>query len=340
LTPLAFSSKLAPKIDLFICEKIMVRIRKQMLAAAVVFLMLGSFGVAAQPKKTVPVKKPVPVATKPAAAAPQNTARQTAFDVTGVEKADLYKYIHDGRFRIINRDMRLQMTLEGYVTAFSGMCPSSLSRNKVEITQYVQKYRNETTFLPWGRSLIPLTTQKLDSAGYEGTGIYAEPEFAEAYSRLSAGYLLNFLRGVRSGSLKDVTDALIRSTVDAVETSLQTYSDMNRTLVNNGCDSAATKRFSQNLLRVATGRPSVQRENGEKSFFAKACESKLPGLYPKKSPAPTCSCLEREMETAANPYLMTQLEEKFDAENFNVFLLASVSRAGLQEKVLACIKNT
>jgi hypothetical protein len=311
----------------------------------IVFILAVVFqigvSVAEAQRSSTPPSKPKPSATPPKkpVATPTSTtsvSKRASLNVAGMENGDLYAYIHDGRFTRVANDMRFKMMFESYVSAFSGICPRSFSDRKVEITRYVQTYRNETTFLPWGGRLIPFTTQKVDNAGYVGTGIYAEPEFAEVYSTLTGGYMLDLMKKARGGNIASLMEAALRSMDDIITTSIQVYGDNNKLLANNGCESGATKRFAENLLRHIKGQQSAQLANGEKTFFQKECDRKLPGLIPRSS-ASMCACLDRELTINGEPELFNQLEDNFDGKDFGIFLLATVARPGLQQKVRACI---
>lgn len=290
--------------------------------------------------KPKPQPKPFPAPTKRAeVVAPVNATKNAALNTSGLKEADFFRYVHDGRFTRINRDnLRFRTAVESYITSFSNRCQSSLSKDKKEITKYVETYRTETTFLPWGRVLVPMTSQRLESSGYVGTGIYAEPAFADLYVKIAAENMQYFMRNIRGSDLQSLANSMLENASDVIEISTQTYSDMNALLVNNGCDSAATKRFGENLLRFSNGQQSVQAANGEKSYFERACAVKLPKLFPKSSPN-ACGCIDRELSAALHPSYISQLEDEFDAQDFNVFLLYSVSKAGLQQKVSACIGN-
>jgi hypothetical protein len=301
---------------------------------------------AAAPRKPAAApRKPAAAPRKPAAPAPKVAAAEAkppVLDTTGLQAHDFYAYVHDGRFTRFKNDLRFKIAFEIYVTSFSDMCKSSLSEARVEITKFVRTYRDETIYSWGGRGFpIPLsTTSKLESEREVGTGYFAEPTFAEEYVKLTGGYMRDFAKRVGSGSTdaNSVLDAIYRTLGDMVELTFQTRSDMAALLTKNGCGGPATRRFSDNLLRFAKGQPSAQAERGEKSFFERECEGKIARLFPEAGPR-SCRCIYRELTAAMPIELVHPLEDEFDADDFTRFLTLSVSRAGLQQKVSACVRQ-
>ncbi|MBK8464857.1 MAG: hypothetical protein IPL32_03420 [Chloracidobacterium sp.] len=267
------------------------------------------------------------------------TSNRSAILTAGMQNPELYSFIHDGRFNRVENNLRLKMAFENYVTAFSASCGEELSKDRVEITKYVANYRTQTTFLPWGKGLpMPITTQVLESEGYVGTGIYAEPEFARVYSGLTAGYLLEGLKKAKVRTVNGLFEAVVTGVGDMIVIALETNSDMNVLLSTNGCRGEATKTFSANLLRFFQGRQSLQASNGEKSYFEKECIGKLSKLFPNSKPSVACPCIYREMSVALPAKYLFALEDNFDLHDFRYFLVNAVYRSGLHGKVSSCVR--
>ena len=243
--------------------------------------------------------------------------------------------MHDGRFTRLNNDSRFRMVFEAYVTSFSNKCRSSLSAARVEITKFVNDYRTQTTYIPWGRVLIPLTSETYDGTREVGTGIYAEPEFGEMYVRLSEEQSRSMAGSFRLTDLQAAARDMMEMATGIIEQQVRTYADVNALLSNNRCDGASTRRFAENLLRFAKSQRSVQSVNGEKSYIARACEGKLPRLFPKSPPvrAPALTVNSpRPCPAGSSPSWRT-----LDAQDFGLFLMYSVSKIGLQQKIADCV---
>ncbi|HZG51284.1 MAG TPA: hypothetical protein VEZ40_04030 [Pyrinomonadaceae bacterium] len=253
-----------------------------------------------------------------------------------MQRPEFFQYVHDGRFTHLDNDSRFRMVFEAYVTSFSHRCQSALSADRVEITKFVNDYRTQTTYIPWGRVLLPLTSESYAGTREVGTGIYAEPQFGEMYVKLGNEQLRSMAGSFRLTDLQAAARDMMEMAAAIIEQQVRTYADVNALLANNRCDGPSTRRFAENLMRFAKGQPSVQSANGEKSYLSRACEAKLPRLFPK-SPPGACGCIEREFMATLPGWQIAKLEDEFDAQDFGLFLRYSVSKIGLQPKIAACV---
>jgi hypothetical protein len=301
---------------------------KLTVAAAALFLLCGNLVVEAQRRGAR--------ARPPQAPAPRNEPRGPALNTSGMQKPEFFQYVHDGRFTRLDNDSRFRMAFEAYVTSFSNRCQSSLSADKVEITKFVNDYRTQTTYIPWGRVLVPLTSERYEGTREVGTGVYAEPEFGEMYVKLGNEQSRSMAGSFRLTDLQAAARDMMAMAEAIVEQQVRTYADVNALLANNHCDGPPTRRFAENLLRFAKGQPPVQSVSGEKSYLAKACEGKLRRLFPK-SPPDACGCIDREFAAALPGWQIVKLEDEFDAQDFGLFLMYSVSKIGLQQKIAVCV---
>ena len=296
---------------------------------ALVIILFGSSDIRGQRKSTS--GKPAPT-TKAETPSPKRTTGKLALDTSGLKSPTLFGYVHDGRFeRLRAREIEFKVMFLSYVRAFSDNCQSLLPKDREEITYIEQTYTNQVTTVLNGRG-IPIgsySTSIPTGSRNVKTGVYVDPQFGAAYRGFARDLDLfiakQFLQNLMSREgFND--EGLLQLLVDAP-------GDNTLLLKQNGCQSAATNRFSNNLLRFARSQSSIQEQNGEPSYFEKECRGKLPRIFPSAG-AGSCSCLHRVFKAALTTPDMEKLEDAFDVE----MLLFSFSQSGLSEKVSSCLR--
>ena len=135
-----------------------------------------------------------------------------------------------------------------YREAFSTRCTVALPATKVEIMkdQCAREEWQENGYgeVPGSRHCV--------STIHVGTGRYADPDVNKLSDLLQARQL-----GLAAGSLTEALRDPIGYASRALNTAIAAGKDMNELLAQNGCSSASTKRFQENLVRFGTGRDGI-----------------------------------------------------------------------------------
>lgn len=261
--------------------------------------------------------------------------KPSALNISGLKQANLFSYIHDGRFeRFKDNETSFKMMFVAFVPAFSANCPSSLPKDKVEITYVENTYSSQMNYLLSRRGVVgAYSTTQLENSKVVGTKIYADPQYYQINENIKqeiglamSRQFLNTLGVNTSGSKINLND-ISKLSVDLP-------ADFDSFLNKNGCDSPSIKKFSDNLLRLANNKPSIQAQNGEPSYFEKECSNKLPTMFPNIG-RDACKCLNKEFSSNLVIWDFQNLEDKFDLETF---LVTSFMASGLNEKVSTCLK--
>lgn len=176
---------------------------------------------------------------------------KAGLNTSGMTYPSLATDIYLGRFRLLTANSFMdgnkatRYALEGYVVQFSERCHDYLPADRREII----RVETESLVDRFGITIVELRRTRTP------TGVFAAPEFAEAYVSPNpsigipgAGEMLKaFL--VNPNPLGPIRRM--------VQTSFDVRADVDTLLERHGCDSAATKRFADNLLRLAQGREAV-----------------------------------------------------------------------------------
>lgn len=312
--------------------KNILRLRCISVCVTILFLSHSLSSTFAQVKKapSKPVRQTRPKVEPNVTKAPP---RKQVFNPTGLKRAKVFGYIHDGRFeRLKELKTHVNLTMGSYLRVYSNQCFTSLPPDKEEITYLVQNYDTQMTTLLSGRGRIvgAYSTQVPTDQTLVKTGVYAEPQLAAAYKTA--------VSEIDLALSKRMMNALVnRQSVDfsdVIDYAVDLPSDVNTLITNHGCKGQVVQTFSQNLRRVIQGHPSIQTENGEPSFLERECAQKLPAILPGVK-ASACKCLNAELKKNVFASWIEDLEDQF---GLDTFLSAAFSKAGLAEKVSMCLR--
>jgi hypothetical protein len=260
-----------------------------------------------------------------------------------LSKGSLMRNIYLGRFEripAVDSDKTTQISDEGYagrkallayVAAFSDQCPTSLSSHKLEIKEILVSYseRQEIWMTRYG-PIYGATSREVTGSEARSTGIFAEPEFYQAYNDIYTsatvdGFaeILRNLAAKRSDSLAGASFNLLR---DILEWNVQTRA----LIVRHGCTSAQTQTYAKNLLKYARGQNAAIREE----TFLVRCREKIAVFFPGKTPE-SCSCLESTFRNHLGGRQYGELEDDFTEDRF---LTSAFSKVGMHSELSRCLQ--
>ena len=190
----------------------------------------------------------------------------------------------------------------GYVAAYSKFCRQHLPA-QVPIYRFGTR---SITYDGFG-SVVSDTTS-------EYRRIYVHPRFAKKYDEYlnhepKAGVAINQVFGMLKGQMPSNFDF-----------GMKLIADMEQFVKSEGCDSATTRQFRENLLRIAEGRETIQ-ESGERVEGAARESMTISKLNSPKTllhacmahrsfdpyAAKWCACIDRAYE----PVLSSQEKQRF-----------------------------
>lgn len=216
-------------------------------AGACLWAVAASADGAQATRRTAPAGRAAPPPrTAPAPAAPAaRAASSTSAIVTRPRsywtgfRTDLIRQIFDGGFSSnVDADDQFQLLYNSYVEAFSATCSDFLPANRQSVG--VRQVRTRLD-----RNGAVVTEEPL----VQGT-VQADPRFVPKYQQY-AQHLMSSTSGLgaairfkQTGSLGDTQNAGL---------------DAFQFVKTEKCDSPATRQLGENLLRGATGEPSLQR---------------------------------------------------------------------------------
>ena len=193
---------------------------------------------------------------------PQHTTgaglTRSSFTANGLANEKLLTNFYLGDFVDIDLDRSDVLFLSlynEYLKAFGRRCDAFLPSNKVEIKETVCA-QQQYTVDRYGNNV---GTGNCAAYSTVGTGIYADPTLYAAQEQLSNEVGVDTIRQVfRTMSGKNPLGAAL-NTLGAAQTIANDTSALVRV---NACNSPGLKRFQENLMLFALGKPPVRLEGG------------------------------------------------------------------------------
>ena len=244
----------------------------------------------------------------------------------GLKNADVIQLLHDGRFDRIeeHRQPATRSIFLHWLYKFGANCPKQLpDPGKVEIEMMTCKelrtdrYRNR------------MSQTYCVEYHYVKTGDFADPRFYRLRDPVTHAADADRVEWM----LKDGANG-IRIALGQMPSQRDLAQDVQSLIQGNECESPALKTFSENLLRYTQGTASTQVAAGETPGWIRKCKQNLPSILPGAGPE-RCECLHQTLSAVADRVDMNRVEDDFSRENF---LVLTVSKVGLQDKVGACFR--
>jgi hypothetical protein len=295
---------------------------------------------------SAPAPTPTPATSSPTAAAPVTrtpppplapppASIMPPLDVSKLGHGDLIRTIYLGRFDLAplmdSRNLALitdqgivgRKLFASYVESFSDSCPGSLSARKVAIKRTITTREQRVN----GRGIV--FDERETGSRTEDTGIFVEPELAQAYVGIgnSGGFeaLVALWRDLGSKGSSNLAEASVKLLREMLEIGME----MREVISRHGCDSPQVKRFARNALAYVTLQ-SPQTYDG----FSYYCASQLPAYVPGAAKS-ACGCIKNVLRQDLAPSSFYALEDDFTEQRF---LSSVISKVGLHDKVAACVR--
>ncbi|HSO75118.1 MAG TPA: hypothetical protein VLU47_09780 [Blastocatellia bacterium] len=166
-------------------------------------------------------------------------------------------YLGDFAHARLERDsLEFDNLFGSYLNAFARRCSQYLPANKVEMTR-PECSREQYSVNRYGAQVGPPTCIEYRQVG---TGLYADPDLYAAQKQVDADAGRNVIRDTFRGlASKDPLGAAMQ-TLDAAGS---VGKDMDLLLGMNACASPGLKRFQDNMMRFALGKPPLRLAGGE-----------------------------------------------------------------------------
>lgn len=230
---------------------------------------------------------------------------------------DVPRKVFDGRFSGLSTTIDFKNFYIDFVSSYSGYCHNylpSVTDRRASVSTEISKdeYGFETSRREVGRSVVDIDPRF--TAAYDQYG----KDVAVYNKTVAAKALLGMMQNMRSkglgGSVGDVLDEM-------------KLFEMNKFFKKVSCGSATMQQMQENMLRVATGKPSLQSagvvlknaakesDSVERSVKDKNFEEACLAYHGKRSPdndfEQWCSCLNREARKVMTPAEMAGFADDF-----------------------------
>jgi hypothetical protein len=216
-------------------------------------------------------------------------------------RTDIIRQIFDGGFGVdVDDGDEFKLLFNTYVEAFSSNCRAYLPANRQSIEVRQVRTRTDRTGAVTERETL-----------VQGT-VQADPRFAAKYRQYgeyltSAQHGLTTVLRTRGRGLGDTTDPAL---------------DAFQFFKTETCDSAAMKQLGENLLRGATGAPSLQQASasagpggaaGGFTHIVDACNAYYrSGRYAPIDPNAYCKCLGEQFSAVLSPQEEASIAADFE----------------------------
>lgn len=189
-----------------------------------------------------------------------------ALNLTGLTHAPTMSRIFKGEFSEIDldRDSPLfEAAFQGYLNAFGTQCADLLPASKVQMT-HQECDTEQVTRNGFGAEVDRACVRWRDVP----TGVFADPRLYAVRKSLEARATLDAGRRISQALAPLSQPNGLANTASLMGGAMAFAADMKTLLGRNTCDGPGVRRFEQNLVRFAEGKPSIRLDGTTRDYTA------------------------------------------------------------------------